>query len=131
MVDNQQLTEQELEGATWLMRATVENPWYGFFAYIAIVLLAVVVFKLGFARELPILKKIVVYLALVIGCFVLWMMEFAFGAPIIVVLIISAAFLGIYRFRLHLHRKEKEQAMIKRADGFISIRSFRVVQRLN
>ena len=108
-MENQQLTEQELEGLTWLMRATSENPWYGLYAYVAIVILGIIVFNLGFARELPVLKKVVVYITLMIGCFVLWIMEFAFGAPIIVVLMISAAFLGVYRFRLHLHRKEKEQ----------------------
>ncbi|NEU29512.1 hypothetical protein GN156_01750 [bacterium LRH843] len=107
---DQQLTDKELDGMTWLMQATAENQWYGFYAFLAIVILAIIVFNLGFARELPILKKVVVYIMLVIGSFVLWIMEFAFGAPIIVVLIISAAFLGVYRFRLHLHRKEKEQA---------------------
>ncbi|TWI55828.1 YlaH-like family protein [Halalkalibacter nanhaiisediminis] len=109
-MENQQLTEQELEELTWLMRATLENPWYGLLAYIAIVILALIVFNLGFARELPVLKKVIVYITLIIGCFVLWMMEFAFGAPIIVILIVSGVVLGIYRFRLHLHRKQKEQA---------------------
>lgn len=109
-MDHQQLTEQEMEGLTWLMRATTENPWNGFYAYIAIIILAVIVFKLGFARELPLLKSVVVYIMLAIGSFILWLMEFAFGAPIIVVLLISAAFLGAYRYRLHLHRKNNKQA---------------------
>ncbi|MCM3759300.1 YlaH-like family protein [Alkalihalobacillus oceani] len=107
---DQQLTEQELENLTWLMRATAENPWNGLWAFLAIVALGIIVFNLGFARELPILKKVVIYIMLVIGCFVLWILEFAFGAPIIVVLIISALFLGAYRFRLHLHRKQNGQA---------------------
>ncbi|MBP3952173.1 YlaH-like family protein [Bacillus suaedae] len=103
---SQQISEQDLEGMTWLMRATAENEWYGLYAFIAIVVLAIIVFNLGFARELPPLKKVLVYFTLIIGCFVLWFLEFAFGAPIIVVLIISGFVLGMYRFRLHLHRKK-------------------------
>ncbi len=104
----QQLTEQQLENLTWLMRATSENPWNGLWAYIAIIVLAIIVFKLGFARELPLVKAAIVYVMLIIGSFVLWLMEFAFGAPMIVVLLISAVFLGAYRFRLHQHRKKNE-----------------------
>ncbi|WP_100373344.1 YlaH-like family protein [Bacillus sp. FJAT-45037] len=106
-MNNQQGQEVDLEGYSWLMQATAENPWYGLLAYVVIIILALIVFNLGFARELPILKKVVVYIMLIIGCFVLWMMEFAFGAPIIVVLLISALFLAIYRYRLHRHRQEK------------------------
>ncbi len=107
-MEGQTISEKELEQFTWLMRLTYENPWYGFYAYIAIIVLAVIVFKLGFARELPLLKSIIVYALLVAGSFLLWLMEFAFGAPMIAVLIISALVLGTYRFRLHLHRKRNE-----------------------
>ncbi|WP_332693842.1 YlaH-like family protein [Halalkalibacter lacteus] len=105
-----QFTEQELEALTWMMRLTAENPWYGFLTYLVVVLLTIIVFNLGFARELPILKKVIVYVVLIIGSFVMWFLEFAFGAPIIAVLFISGIILGMYRFRLHKHRKEKEQA---------------------
>lgn len=105
-----QFTEEELQNMTWLMRVTTENPWYGFYAFLAIVILAIIVFNLGFARELPILKKVIVYTTLFIGCFVLWLLEFAFGAPMIAVLIISGAILGIYRYRLHIHRNENHKA---------------------
>jgi hypothetical protein len=107
-VNNQQYSDAELEGLTWLMRLTYENPSYGLYAYLVLVLLAIIVFNLGFAQKLPVLKKVVVYIGLMVGCFVLWFLEFAFGAPMMVVLIISGIILGIYRFRLHLHRKEKQ-----------------------
>ncbi|WP_245308311.1 YlaH-like family protein [Halalkalibacter urbisdiaboli] len=110
-MDNQQYSEADLENLTWLMRWTYENPWNGLYAFLIIVVLAIIVFNLGFAQKLPILKKIVVYIGLIIGCFVLWFLEFAFGAPMIVVLIISGVVLGIYRFRLHLHRKEKQKEL--------------------
>ncbi|WP_100404612.1 YlaH-like family protein [Bacillus solitudinis] len=107
-MDNQQYSESDLQGLSWLMQLTYENPWYGFYAYLLIVLLAIIVFNLGFAQKLPVLKKVLVYIGLILGCFVLWFLEFAFGAPMIVVLVISGIVLGIYRFRLHLHRKEKQ-----------------------
>ncbi|WP_227935676.1 YlaH-like family protein [Alkalihalobacillus deserti] len=109
MMNNEQLTEQEVEGLTWLMQATLENPWNGFYSFLAVVALTIIVFNLGFATELPVLKKVIVYIMLLVGSFVMWFLEFAFGAPIIAVLIISGVILGLYRFRLHRHRKEKEQ----------------------
>ncbi|MFC0558753.1 YlaH-like family protein [Halalkalibacter alkalisediminis] len=110
MMNNEQLTEQEVEGLTWLMQAALQNPWYGFYSFLAVVVLTLVVFNLGFARELPVLKKVIVYMMLLVGSFVMWFLEFAFGAPIMAVLVISGIILGLYRFRLHRHRKEKEIA---------------------
>ncbi|GAF14644.1 hypothetical protein JCM19046_959 [Bacillus sp. JCM 19046] len=95
-----------LESMPWLLQATNENPWIGLIAFVVTTLLAVLVFNLGFAQKLPILKTIIVYVMLVIGSFGLWFLEFIFGAPIMAVLFISAIVLGIYRFRLHLHRKQ-------------------------
>ncbi|SDC33720.1 YlaH-like family protein [Shouchella lonarensis] len=94
----------------WLLQATEENPWIGFWAFILTVALTMLVFHLGFARKLPLLKRLIVYTMLVLGSFFLWFLEFIFGAPIIAVLAISAVVLGIYRFRLHLHRKGDEKA---------------------
>ncbi|AIC94960.1 MULTISPECIES: YlaH-like family protein [Shouchella] len=99
-----------VENLSWLMQATYEQPWIGFVAFIATTLLTVLVFNLGFARKLPVLKMIVVYVMLIIGSFGLWFLEFVFGAPIMAVLAISALVLGIYRFRLFMHRKEKARS---------------------
>lgn len=95
-----------IESMPWLLQATNEQPWIGFAAFVVTTLLAVLVFNLGFAQKLPILKTIIVYVMLVIGSFGLWFLEFLFGAPIMAILLISAVVLGIYRFRLHLHRKQ-------------------------
>ncbi|MEN0643979.1 YlaH-like family protein [Alkalicoccobacillus gibsonii] len=108
MKDN--ISQADLGQYTWLMQQTADNPWLGFWTCIITVILGVIVFKLGFAQKLPLLKSIIIYTMLVIGCFFLWTMEFAFGAPIMAVLAISALFLGGYRFRLHLHRKQNEQS---------------------
>lgn len=108
-MNDQQFSDAELAGLPWLMRATAENGWLGLLALLAIIVLAILVFNLGFARKLPPLKKGSHIRALNRWRFVLWLMEFAFGAPMIAILIISALVLGIYRFRLHLHRKEKQE----------------------
>lgn len=39
--------------------------------YVYIVILAAIVYKLGFAKKLPLLKNIVIYTCLLIGCFVM------------------------------------------------------------
>ncbi|TSB45293.1 YlaH-like family protein [Alkalicoccobacillus porphyridii] len=106
---NNDVSQADLGQYSWLMQQTAEYPWLGFWTCIITVILGVIVFKLGFAQKLPLLKSIIIYTMLVIGCFFLWTMEFAFGAPIMAVLAISALFLGGYRYRLHLHRKQESQ----------------------
>jgi hypothetical protein len=71
--------------------------------YVVILLLSIIVFKLGFAKKLPILKTIVIYLFLALGCTI---MTF-FGAflPIAEGLAIAAFILIIYKIRLHQSRK--------------------------
>ncbi|WHX28151.1 YlaH-like family protein [Virgibacillus halodenitrificans] len=60
-------------------------------------------FKLGFARELPILKNIIVYIMLAIGTFILTIFSIM-NLPITESLILIALVLGIYRYRLHKQR---------------------------
>ncbi|WP_090397482.1 YlaH-like family protein [Natribacillus halophilus] len=76
--------------------------------YIAVVVLSVIVFNLGFARKLPLLKNVVVYTGLVIGCFVLTF--FAIFMPVVEALIAIAAVLGIYRIRLRIHKRKQQVA---------------------
>nr|WP_289039023.1 YlaH-like family protein [uncultured Allobacillus sp.] len=77
--------------------------WLLFFS---IFILAVITYKLGFAKELPLLKSVIVYIMLFIGCFVLAIFAI-FALPIAEVLIVIALVLGIYRFRLYRERKER------------------------
>lgn len=72
--------------------------------YFSVVVLSVIVFNLGFARKLPLLKNVVVYTGLVIGCFVLTF--FAIFMPVAEALIVIAAVLGVYRIRLRIHKKK-------------------------
>ncbi|GEL76022.1 YlaH-like family protein [Tenuibacillus multivorans] len=79
------------------------------FLYLTIVILAIITYKLGFAKRLPLMKSMIVYILLTLGCFIL--MPFAlFNLPIVEVLIITSIVLGIYRFRLHRERDNHEDA---------------------
>src|SRR5690625_591619 len=79
------------------------NYWILYFINL---ILSIIAYKLGFARELPLKKEIFVYIMLAIGVFILTifnLMDF----PITESLIIISLVLGIYRFRLHLTRKKE------------------------
>ncbi|RPF56132.1 YlaH-like family protein [Aquisalibacillus elongatus] len=74
--------------------------------FLSIVVFAIITYKLGFAKSLPLLKSLVVYLLLILGCFIL--IPFAyFGLPIIEVLIVTSIVLAIYRYRLHKERQSE------------------------
>ncbi|WP_307795007.1 YlaH-like family protein [Alkalihalobacillus sp. BA299] len=100
------IPEIDVESLSWLPRIVAENPQMGLWIYLAIVALSIVVFNLGFARKLPILKVVIVYIALFVGCIIMFFLALM-GAPIIEVLLISTAILGIYKLRL-LQRKREE-----------------------
>lgn len=78
----------------------------GFFLlYLLIVILAIITFKLGFAKKLPVLKAVVVYMFLIVGSLLLAF--FGISYPIAESLLVAILVLGIYRFRLHQERKNK------------------------
>ena len=65
--------------------------------YLVIFILSIVVYKLGFARKLPILKSLVVYLMLAFGC--IFMTFLGTGLPIIESLLIATVVLSLARLR--------------------------------
>lgn len=65
--------------------------------YVVILVLCAVVYHLGFARKLPILKAIVVYICLAIGAFPLAFLGIAL--PFVEALLIAVVILGIFRWR--------------------------------
>lgn len=71
--------------------------------FISIIVLSVVVYKLGFAKELPLLKSAIIYLILVIGSTILTFL--AIFLPIAEGLVVAALIMGIYRIRLRNERK--------------------------
>ncbi|MBY6036242.1 YlaH-like family protein [Fictibacillus nanhaiensis] len=72
--------------------------------YLIITMLSIIVFKLGFAKKLPPLKTVVIYLFLIIGCMPLAF--FGIGLPVAEGLIVAALILIIYKVRLHQSKKE-------------------------
>jgi hypothetical protein len=76
--------------------------------YLYIVILSAIVYKLGFAKKLPLLKNIVIYLCLFIGCFV--MLIFSYALPIAEGLAGAALLLIIYKIRLHQTKKQQTEA---------------------
>lgn len=71
--------------------------------YATIIVLSAIVYQLGFAKKLPILKTVLVYVFLVIGCFV--MTIFAERFPVVKCLIAIAIVFGGYKFRLYRSKK--------------------------
>ncbi|MCY8974366.1 YlaH-like family protein [Bacillus atrophaeus] len=83
-----------------------EQPGTGMWLlYGTIFVLAVIVFKLGFAKRLPILKSAVVYLFLALGCTVLTFL--GVFLPVAEGLVVAALILIIYKIRLHQTKKEQ------------------------
>lgn len=76
--------------------------------YFYIVILSAIVYKLGFAKKLPLLKNIVIFICLLIGCFLL--LFFSYALPIAEGLAGAALLLIIYKIRLHQTRKHQAEA---------------------
>ncbi|GAA0446080.1 hypothetical protein GCM10008983_24830 [Lentibacillus halophilus] len=72
--------------------------------YVLNLAFAAVAYKLGFARKLPVLKSVLVYVMLAVGMLVLNLFSIV-GYPVTDSLIVICLILGIYRYRLHLQRK--------------------------
>lgn len=80
----------------------LKNGWV---RYGIIIVLSFILYKLGFERPLPPLKKLVVYIFLVIGCFPLVVL-YAFGLPIIPALLAAIALMVVVRIRERFYRKD-------------------------
>ncbi|MBS4177262.1 YlaH-like family protein [Lederbergia citrea] len=65
--------------------------------------LAILVYKLGFAKRLPLLKSAVIYLFLITGC--LFLTFLAIFLPIAEGLMVAALILIIYKIRLKREKK--------------------------
>lgn len=95
------------EELNWTLRLIYDNPTAGLWIYLLIVVLSIIVYNLGFARKLSLLKNMIVYIALLIGCIVLTLLAFM-GAPIVEVLAISAIVLLIYKLRVRSTKGEEQ-----------------------
>jgi hypothetical protein len=86
-----------------------ENPDLGMWMlYLTILLLSIAVYKMGFAKKLPLGKSVLIYLFLGLGCTVLTFL--AIFLPIAEGLVVAAFILIIYKIRLRLHKKQELDA---------------------
>lgn len=77
----------------------------GYVLLALVFLMSAIVYKLGFAKKLPLKQNIIIYTFLFIGCIVLTFL--AFFLPIMEGLIVAALILIIYRVRrMNEHKKE-------------------------
>ncbi|WP_338469956.1 YlaH-like family protein [Niallia sp. XMNu-256] len=74
--------------------------------YITILLLCILVYKLGFSQKLPLLKSILIYVFLILGCTFLSFL--GIFLPITEGLVVAALILIIYKIRLHRHKNANE-----------------------
>lgn len=102
--------------ATRTMNLSLIAKWLGFenpenflavfpILYIIVCLLTILVFNLGFARKLPLLKLAIVYLALLLGNVLLSFL--ALTLPIVESLTVAALVLIIYKLRLRNHKRDE------------------------
>lgn len=74
--------------------------------YIIILVLCLAIYKSAFARDLPLLKSLVVYIVLAIGCVLFWLMQIL-GFPMIQALLITVVLIVVTRVRLWYSKKNQ------------------------
>lgn len=68
-------------------------------AYIIILIMTAIIFKVAFARKLPILKSIIVYVVLAIGCYLFTIMHIL-RFPVMPALAMTLVIIVIARLRM-------------------------------
>lgn len=82
------------------------NPEVGMWLlYGTIIIFSIIVYKLGFARKLSLLKNVVIYSVLILGCTVLTF--FAVFLPVGEGLVVAIIILSIYKLRLRQVKHSK------------------------
>ncbi|MBA4494284.1 hypothetical protein H1191_08195 [Paenactinomyces guangxiensis] len=73
--------------------------------YVIILVLTGIIYKTAFARKLPILKSLVVYVVLALGCLLLALFHYM-GLPIIPALFATVILIIITRVRLYYSKRK-------------------------
>lgn len=81
----------------------------GYATFILVFLMSAIVFKLGFAKKLPLGKNIIIYAFLFFGCMILTFL--ALFLPMIEGLIVAALILIIYKSRLWREKREEAKQL--------------------
>ncbi len=87
------------------------NQWFDqlpkWATYLLILLLTGIIYRAAFARPLPLLKNVIVYLALAAGCYLFLIFDIL-GFPIIPSLLITVGLIIVTRIRLSITKKRQE-----------------------
>ena len=79
----------------------------GFVLLLVIYALSAIVFKLGFAKALPLWQNMIIYMMLYLGCIMLTF--FAFFLPIVEGLLVAALILIVYKSRMWREKRENRE----------------------
>ena len=79
----------------------------GFVLLLIIYALSAIVFKLGFAKALPLWQNMIIYMMLFLGCIMLTF--FAFFLPIVEGLLVAALILIVYKSRMWREKREERR----------------------
>ncbi len=90
----------------WLLNNPLTSDYMIWILYGTIVFLSIIVYKLGFARKLPLLKAMIIYIFLFIGCGMLTLL--ALQMPIVGALFCAALVLSIYKLRLRAAKRHQQ-----------------------
>ncbi|MFF5993173.1 YlaH-like family protein [Lysinibacillus sp. KU-BSD001] len=83
----------------------------GYITLALIFVLSAIVYKLGFAKTLPLWQNAIIYIFLFLGCIMLTF--FAFFLPMVEGLIVAALILIVYKSRLWREKREEQKAVAK------------------
>ncbi|GGH72201.1 hypothetical protein GCM10010978_08900 [Compostibacillus humi] len=84
----------------------IENIFWIF--YVMNFILSIIAYELGFAKKLPLFKKLIVYILMFIGVYIITIFSTVMRMPTVEVLIVTIIVLAIYRTRLYYQRKAKD-----------------------
>ncbi|MFC4076581.1 YlaH-like family protein [Salinithrix halophila] len=76
-------------------------------SYLVILAMTAIIYKVAFARRLPVLKSLIVYMVLAIGCVLFWIL-FYLRFPILEILSVTVILIAIARIRMGIsHRNDQ------------------------
>lgn len=79
----------------------------GYVVFVLVFILSAIVYKLGFAKQLPVMKNVIIYTFLFLGCIILTFL--ALFLPMVEGLIVAALILIVYKIRLKREKREQLQ----------------------
>ncbi|MGA9172655.1 MAG: YlaH-like family protein [Thermoactinomyces sp.] len=83
--------------------------------YLIILVLTAIIYKTAFAVRLPVLKSVLVYVCLALGCGLLTLFHYM-NFPMIPALAVTVILIAVTRLRLYMVRKQNERVKPEKVD---------------